>query len=270
MQLRSGRILQERCCDKPVTYTYAPSIKYNLTQSKINKYYLRHPQSLELDGKYYNVLIDPYTNVPLQQSIPLIGGILSGKYKYEIEKNAVYVYVLLGHDKVDNKYLYLMKVNSAFEFGTKHHQLVYRVAKLYPEWKKIQVYYSGELHRSETGTIAFNFFSGTFHMEKHIKEGNKPSDMWYIIKLIKKYFGFVEEEGGQFIYFTELPLIEKQSFSLREELEKYKSFGAIIYEFTSEYAAQTYRNYFNTVTPLQTYSLSKNVIRSLEKQAVLY
>jgi hypothetical protein len=180
--------------------------------------------------------------------------------------------VLLSHDSNPEKFLYLIKTTSLFEFGTKHHQLVHRVMKRNPDWKRIHIYYSGELQCDSHGQLVFNFFSGTFDMKHQIKEKTMSNDVTYFTNLLREK---VEVEGSrhleQTILFKKCPLITSELFPLkRDDLDRYKSFGAIIYEFQGEYMANQYKTYFGKISPSESFTIPVKVVEQLEKYAVLY
>jgi hypothetical protein len=61
-----------------------------------------------------------------------------------------------------------------YEFGTKHHQILYRMAirdeHLDNSYNKIEykLYSAGEILCINKNTLLFNFYSGTYKMKKYI------------------------------------------------------------------------------------------------------
>ena len=72
--------------------TYKPTSKYSLTKKSIDdNYYIQHTQCNEINGKYYIININPYTNELLQESLPLITDVND-------LKNGIYTFIVLGFD----------------------------------------------------------------------------------------------------------------------------------------------------------------------------
>ena len=140
-------------------------------------------------GKYYYIHIDPYDTLPITKHVieevsPLIIN------PTEFEPGSVYTYIvasIIGKHKVTNNtiilssklpQLYVTKNINMYEFGTKHHQIFYRMAikdkGLFEELSKLynkieyRLYAAGEIMCIDHNELIFNFFSGTYKMRRHI------------------------------------------------------------------------------------------------------
>jgi hypothetical protein len=141
------------------------------------------------DGKFYYIPIDPYSQehlVFINEMSPL----LINPTPRQFEKGAVYTYIVASiirknpdtnRDVVEVPMkLYVCKAHNMFEFGTKHHQIFYRMV-LTDELNDIArekgidarqlqyaLYASGEIKCIDPFTLLFNFFSGTYKMQNHV------------------------------------------------------------------------------------------------------
>lgn len=70
---------------------YQPDVKYSLTSNSINSYDINHNQCQEVDGKYYAIYMNPYTNERLISFLPILTSIR------ELD-NGIYIYVVLSLD----------------------------------------------------------------------------------------------------------------------------------------------------------------------------
>lgn len=141
-------------------------------------------------GKFYYIHIEPYDTSPITTSVinevsPLLVN------PAEFEPGAYYTYmivsivgkdpetgktVMLSHTRVPE--LYATKTINLYEFGTKHHQIMYRkaiedealFAELAKKYKNVEyrIYAAGEIMCVNDTTLIFNFISGTYKMKKHI------------------------------------------------------------------------------------------------------
>lgn len=205
--------------------SYKPSAKYSLTKGAIDDYYILHSQCQEINGKYYIISMNPYTNELLKASLPIITDVKK-------LKNGVYTYVVLGFDEGAPQ-IYMLKTLNLYELGTKHHQLVHRIScDVNEHCKKYKLYYAGEIYK-QNKNISFNFYSGTFKMEQKMKKKTLPQDIEYM-KQFSPDLQFVDE-----------PLITTENIQLtRQDLDFYKKMGAKIYEFDDQDVCQLFSKKF--------------------------
>lgn len=205
---------------------YTPIAKYSLRKEDINNYVIRHKQCRQLGDNYYIVSINPYVNELLKTSLPIItiGDTLD---------DGIYIYIVLGLGK-EPPVLYMIKTLTMYEFGTKHQQLVHRIACTKNKCKKYNIYYAGELIKLENN-ISFNFYSGTFKMENI-----NQHDIEFITELISSF------EPGLNINFINEPIITDDNLILTDnDLQMFNSFGAIVYKFDNLDECMSYVDYFN-------------------------
>jgi hypothetical protein len=84
--------------------------------------------------------------------------------------------VVLSHTRAPE--LYATKTTNMYEFGTKHHQIMYRkanqdealFAELAKKYKNVEyrIYAAGEIMCVNENKLIFNFISGTYKMKKHM------------------------------------------------------------------------------------------------------
>jgi len=141
-------------------------------------------------GKYYYIHIESYDTSPKTTNIinevsPLLVN------PAEFEPGAYYTYMvvdLVGKERDTNKTvvlsqtrapeLYATKTTNMYEFGTKHHQIMYRkatqdealFAELAKKYKNVEyrIYAAGEIMCVNENKLIFNFISGTYKMKKHM------------------------------------------------------------------------------------------------------
>ena len=141
-------------------------------------------------GKYYYIHIESYDTSPTTTNIinevsPLLVN------PSEFEPGAYYTYMIVsivGKDPETNKTvvlshtrapeLYATKTTNMYEFGTKHHQIMYRkanqdeelFAELSKKYKNVEyrIYAAGEIMCVTENKLIFNFISGTYKMKKHM------------------------------------------------------------------------------------------------------
>lgn len=240
--------------------TYTPSPAYNLSMGRLNTYSLQHHQCQELNEKYYLVLIDPYNNENLHNSLPIVTNL------NELE-NGLYIYVLLSLD--DNPpTIYCIKTYNLYELGTKHQQLIHRIACSNGECKKYVLYYAGELEKTQS-SIIFNFYSGTFKMETKLKKRTIPNDIDFmrtnIISLL--------ENPSLSVEYIDAPLITSNRTELQltqTDLDFFKSLGAIIYVFDNKEKCKQYL-LSAAVSPSKTkYELPSKMQIKITNDATLY
>lgn len=210
---------------------YTPKVKYSLSQKSINNYIIRHKQCQQINDKYYIISINPYVNDLLKSYLPISTEVNS-------LGDGIYIYIVLGFDD-DEPSLYIIKTLTMYEFGTKHQQLVHRIACENNVCKKYKLFYAGELMK-HGDNVLFNFYSGTFDMKNKILKKTKHYDVQFMEELIHRNASHVTVE------FTDDPIITEDKFILTyEDLQLFKSFGASIFEFDSLEECKNYKDYFN-------------------------
>jgi hypothetical protein len=154
-------------------------------------------------GKYYYIHIDPY-NPSFHSMLNEVSPILVHPKEFDI--NSFYNYMVLsivGKNKKTKKSeilsiptLYAVKVVNMFEFGSKHNQILYRLAlqdkellnELMKSYDKVEyvLYAAGEIRCDSNSKLFFNFYSGTYKMKRHISKRRFIYEAAYITYLIQK------------------------------------------------------------------------------------
>jgi hypothetical protein len=141
------------------------------------------------DNKFYYIPVNSY-NMDHLKIISELSPLLVNPAPHDFEPGAMYTYVVasiitkdldtnMDIEVVPMK-LYASKALNMFEFGTKHHQIFYRMA-LTPELDQVAaeakmdasklqyaLHASGEINCINPTTLEFNFFSGTYKMQRKI------------------------------------------------------------------------------------------------------
>ena len=159
------------------------------------------------DGKFYYIPIDPYTPEHLRL-IDELSPLLVNPTPRQFEKGALYTYIVASIIRKDPDTnmdvieapmkLYACKAQNMFEFGTKHHQIFYRMV-LTNELDNVarekgidvnQLQYalhaSGEIKCIDPFTLIFNFFSGTYKMQRKVPKRREPIEIEIISTLMKR------------------------------------------------------------------------------------
>jgi hypothetical protein len=159
----------------------------------------------EDDGKYYYVALDPYNASHLE--IIRVSPLLVNPTPDKFEKGALYTYIIAsiitknpgtGSDvQLTPPKLYACKAQNIFEFGTKHHHIFYRMAltpELYDvaqqnaiELNKVEyaLYVSGEIRCIKPTDLMFNFFSGTYKMQRVIPANRVGYEEKFVTGIMK-------------------------------------------------------------------------------------
>ena len=188
-------------------------------------------------GKYYYIHIDPYDSLPkTQRIIDEVSPLLINPIDYE--PGAFYTYIvasIIGKDKKTNNtitlspiQLYATKTINMYEFGTKHHQIFYRMAirdealftKLAKSYNKIEyrLYVAGEIMCINKNALFFNFYSGTYKMKRHISNRRTKYEAAYIIYMIQETapnYTNIRFQKSPIITNEVLPLTKKELSRLR-------------------------------------------------------
>ena len=188
-------------------------------------------------GKFYYINIDPYDSLPITKCVidevsPLL------KNPTEFEPGAFYTYIvasIIGKDKKTNNaislssiQLYATKTINMYEFGTKHHQIFYRMAlsdeslflELAKSYNKIeyQIYVAGEIMCINKNTLVFNFYSGTYKMKRYISNRRFKYEAAYITYMMTETspnYTNIRFQKSPLITNEVLPLTKKELSRLR-------------------------------------------------------
>jgi hypothetical protein len=154
-------------------------------------------------GKYYYIHIYPY-DFSYDTIINEVSPIIINPNKFECQSFYNYMVIsIIGRNKNTNKSeilskprLYVVKVINMFEFGTKHHQILYRIAlqdkelfnELMKSYNKIEyvLYAAGEIMCDNNSKLFFNFYSGTYKMKRHISKRRSIYEAAYIVYLLNQ------------------------------------------------------------------------------------
>ena len=158
------------------------------------------------DGAFYYIPLDSYNQSHLR-IISELSPLLVNPSPHQFEPGAMYTYIvasIITKDPGTNMdiqvvpmKLYASKALNMFEFGTKHHQIFYRMA-LTPELDEVAqvtginadklqyaLHASGEIRCIDAATLEFNFFSGTYKMQRKIPRRRAKHEMALITHLMQ-------------------------------------------------------------------------------------
>ena len=156
-------------------------------------------------GKYYYIHINSYdTSLNVIKLIDKVSPLLKNPPTFE--SGAYYTYMIVAlspssHEMPKPKpkiELYVTKTANMFEFGTKHHQIMYRLALAKHNNEEEDganinknnnqeyiIYAAGEIMCENENTLHFNFISGTYHMKKCISDRRRKYEEAYITHMMK-------------------------------------------------------------------------------------
>ena len=234
-------------------------------------------------GMYYYIHINSYDTSPITTSIidevsPLLVN------PAEFEPGAYYTYMIvsiIGKDPETNKTvvlsqtqapeLYATKTINMYEFGTKHHQIMYRkaiqdealFAELAKKYKNVEyrIYAAGEIMCVTENKLIFNFISGTYKMKKHMT----PTRVIYE----KAYFTYMMHNIApkySTIRFQQLALIMEDVLPLtRRELSRLRRHNVPLFLFDTENKCYRMRN-----AVIQLRTSNKSIILTNEDLEEIY
>jgi hypothetical protein len=167
-------------------------------------------------GKYYYIHINSYdTSLNVRKLIDKVSPLLKNPSTFETGSYYTYMIVALSPRPSSHEIpkpkpkpkleLYVTKTANMFEFGTKHHQIMYRLAltkhnneeedgvnnvnnnKNINKNKNQEyiIYAAGEIMCENENTLHFNFISGTYHMTKCISDRRRKYEEAYIMHMMK-------------------------------------------------------------------------------------
>jgi len=191
----------------------APIDRFHFVKRSMTRKAIMHPNrrvSMQCmqgeDGKFYYIPLDAYNPEHLQ-IISELSPLLVNPRPAQFEPGAMYTYIVAsiirkdpvtGMDiQVVPAKLYATKTMNMFEFGTKHHQIFYRMASTDEldhvartagiPMNELQygLHASGEIHCITPTSLRFNFYSGTYKMEHAIPKRRAPYEMGLITRLMQ-------------------------------------------------------------------------------------
>ena len=237
------------------------------------------------DGKFYYIPIDPYSAEHLI-FIDEMSPLLVNPTPRQFEKGAVYTYIVASiirkhpdtnMDVVEAPMkLYACKAQNMFEFGTKHHQIFYRMA-LTDELDKVSseksinikqlqyaLYASGEIKCIDPFTLVFNFFSGTYKMQRHVPTRKEPTELEIITDLMKEIDpSYVIRDGlGR-------PFIVPETMSItHEQVRSLNAKGIPTFEFETQQQCRQMQSYITRIKSTEKRTITHDEMREKHKQIV--
>lgn len=237
------------------------------------------------DGKFYYIPIDPYSPEHLI-FIDEMSPLLVNPTPRQFEKGALYTYIvasIIQKDPVTSRdiekvpmKLYACKAQNMFEFGTKHHQIFYRMALTDEldtvarekgiDVKQLQyaLFASGEIKCIDPFTLVFNFFSGTYKMAKHIPKGKEPTEIEFIKTLMEKIDpNYVIRDGlGR-------PFIVPETMSItHEQVRSLNAKGIPTFEFETQQQCRQMQSYITRIKSAEKRTITHDEMREKHKQIV--
>lgn len=211
-------------------------------------------------GKYYYIHIDSYDTSPkITNIINEVSPLLVNPA--EFEPGAYYTYMvvdIVGTDRDTNKTvvlshtrapeLYATKTTNMYEFGTKHHQIMYRkanqdeelFAELAKKYKKVEyrIYAAGEIMCVNENRLIFNFISGTYKMKKHMTATRVEYEKAYFTYMIRKF-----APKYNTILYQRTALITEEVLPLtRQELSRLRRHNVPLFMFDQQEKCNRMRN----------------------------
>jgi len=191
----------------------APIERFHFVKRSMTRKAIMHPdrrvnmQCMQgQDGKFYYIPLDAY-NTDHLQIISEFSPLLVNPTPAQFEPGAMYTYIvasIIRKDPVTTMdiqvvpaKLYATKAMNMFEFGTKHHQIFYRMAST-DELDRVArtagipmdelqygLHASGEIHCITPTSLQFNFYSGTYKMKRAIPKRREKYEMGLITRLMQ-------------------------------------------------------------------------------------
>ena len=211
-------------------------------------------------GKYYYIHIDSYDTSPkITNIINEVSPLLVNPA--EFEPGAYYTYMvvdIVGTDRDTNKTvvlshtrapeLYATKTTNMYEFGTKHHQIMYRkanqdeelFAELAKKYKKVEyrIYAAGEIMCVNENRLIFNFISGTYKMKKHMTATRVEYEKAYFTYMIRNF-----APKYNTILYQRTALITEEVLPLtRQELSRLRRHNVLLFLFDQQEKCNRMRN----------------------------
>jgi hypothetical protein len=172
--------------------------------------------------------------------------------------------------------LYACKAQNMFEFGTKHHQIFYRMV-LTGELQTVahqvgidvnQLQYalhaSGEIKCIDPFTLVFNFFSGTYKMQKKVPKRREPIEIEIITDLMREIdprYVIRDGFGRPFIVPGTMSITHDQLRSLNEK-------GIPTFKFDTQSQCRQMQSYVSRVKSSEKRTVSHDEMREKHKEIV--
>jgi hypothetical protein len=237
------------------------------------------------DGKFYYIPIDPYSPEHLI-FIDEMSPLLVNPTPRQFEKGAVYTYIVASIIRKDPDTnmdvveapmkLYACKAHNMFEFGTKHHQIFYRMALTNEldnvarekgiDVKQLQyaLFASGEIKCIDPFTLVFNFFSGTYKMQINIPTIKEPAEIEFIRALMEKIDpNYVIRDGlGR-------PFIVSETMSITHaQIRSLNAKGIPTFEFDTDRQCREMRMHVIRIKSTEKRTITHDELREKHKQIV--
>ena len=205
-------------------------------------------------GKYYYIHVDAYDTSPgTIRVIDEVSPLLVNPANFE--PGAYYTYIMasvVGTDRATNKtvvlsssqagapQLYASKTINMYEFGTKHHQIMYRKAKQDQELFaalsktyrniKYRLYAAGEIHCVNETTLIFNFISGTYKMARYISAKRAKYEEVYIVHMMQN----IAPEYTDIIFQKKALITEATATLTKKELSRLRRHNVPLFMFDTQ------------------------------------
>lgn len=236
------------------------------------------------DGKFYYIPIDPYSPQHLI-FIDEMSPLLVNPTPQQFEKGGLYTYIvasIIQKDPDTNQdievvpmKLYACKAQNMFEFGTKHHQMFYRMV-LTNELDNVarekgiavnQLQYalhaSGEIKCIDPFTLVFNFFSGTYKMQRKVPRRREPIEIEIIKILMQKI------DPRYVIRLDTRPFIVPETMSItHEQVGSLNAKGIPTFEFETQQQCRQMHSNVARVKNTQKRTITPDEMREMHKQIV--
>lgn len=236
------------------------------------------------DGKFYYIPIDPYSPEHLR-FIDEMSPLLVNPTPRQFEKGAVYTYIVASIirkepgtnrdiEEVPMK-LYVCKAHNMFEFGTKHHQIFYRMALTDElntvarekgiDVKQLQyaLYASGEIKCIDPFTLVFNFFSGTYKMQRKVPKHREPIELEIIKNKMTKI------DPNYVIRLDPRPFIVPETMSItHEQVRSLNAKGIPTFEFETQSQCRQMQSYVSRIKSSEKRTVTHDEMREKYREIV--
>jgi hypothetical protein len=236
------------------------------------------------DGKFYYIPIDPYSPEHLTL-IDEMSPLLVNPIPQQFEKGALYTYIVASIirkepgtnrdiEEVPMK-LYVCKAQNMFEFGTKHHQIFYRMVLtneldnvasdkgIDAEQLQYALHASGEIKCIDPFTLVFNFFSGTYKMQRKVPKSREPIEIRLISTLMN------EIDPRYVIRLDSRPFIVPETMSItHEQLHTLKKKGIPTFGFETQQQCKQMQHYVARIKSTEKRTITHDELREKHKQIV--
>jgi hypothetical protein len=239
--------------------------------------------------EYYYIHLNPYTD---KHAVDDVSPILKNPDEFEVGAMYTFILACIGvRHKSDARggvmvftpctdvALYAAKANNIFEHGTKHQQIFFRMSEM--EKRNIEscakshktggkkgnpcfaLFSSGEIYCTGPGQLQFNFFSGTYKMQKHVSskakvEHNETAFFTHIINTCAPSYT-VGRRSSPFITSDTVPVTDS-------ELQRLHAHGIFIAKFGSvQGCKELHREIRFKMVRNKSWPSNKNVVEELDR-----